>query len=378
MDLAKGCVGVSESYEVFISYSWDSDDHVSTVLELSNRLRLDGIDCILDQYESSPPEGWPLWMDKKLRDSKYVVTVCTESYYKKVMGEEEPGKGLGVRWEGRLIYQHLYNAESQNHRFIPVVLHSDHRRFVPTPLQGSTIYSLDQPNGYEQLLARLAEAEVVHKPALGRRRLPAKPVLTNPTMYVTSPIDIDLWNKARWSATFFRYHVNMHEPPGLGLAFRDETSARKIFEGWRERYGERDLDEELRISIIEGDVPGEEPGYSVVIMTDPEVFLRRLKQAGRDMETDELILSVNRINRMNPPPGSRNLTLFKEHVRHAKTYYLMPGVISTDGKSVTPIPELSIFKSKIVFRDVKDVALHDLDSVALGTGQVPRPKNRFK
>ena len=51
------------SGEVFISYSWDSESHVQSVLAFSNRLRSEGIDCVLDQYEDSPPEGWPLWMD---------------------------------------------------------------------------------------------------------------------------------------------------------------------------------------------------------------------------------------------------------------------------------------------------------------------------
>jgi len=46
-------------YDVFISYSHDSREHMDRVLELSNRLRADGIDCHIDQYEMSLPEGWP-------------------------------------------------------------------------------------------------------------------------------------------------------------------------------------------------------------------------------------------------------------------------------------------------------------------------------
>jgi SEFIR domain len=45
--------------ELFISYGWDNGHHVKAVLTLSNRLRSEGIDCVLDQYEQSPPEGWP-------------------------------------------------------------------------------------------------------------------------------------------------------------------------------------------------------------------------------------------------------------------------------------------------------------------------------
>src|ERR1700674_1828285 len=90
----------SASGEVFISYSWDDEQHVRRVLELSNRLRSEGIDCVLDQYEVSPPEGWPRWMDRKIKDAQFVLVVCTEKYCAKVMGHEHQGTGLGVRWEG--------------------------------------------------------------------------------------------------------------------------------------------------------------------------------------------------------------------------------------------------------------------------------------
>jgi hypothetical protein len=83
--------------KVFISYSHDSLEHSDRVRELSDRLRADGIDSILDQYELSPPEGWPLWTDKQIRDAEFVLMVCTETYYRRVMGEEESGIGLGRR-----------------------------------------------------------------------------------------------------------------------------------------------------------------------------------------------------------------------------------------------------------------------------------------
>src|SRR5438132_7154560 len=108
--------------KVFISYSHDSPEHADRVLEFADRLRADGIDAILDQYEISPEEGWPRWMDRQIRDADFVLMVCTETYYRRVMGEEETGKGLGVRWEGSLIYQHLYTAGTLNRRFIPVLL----------------------------------------------------------------------------------------------------------------------------------------------------------------------------------------------------------------------------------------------------------------
>src|SRR5258706_1844695 len=100
--------------KVFISYSHDSQEHADNVLELSDRLREDEIDCILDQYEDSLPEGWPRWMDRQIREADFVLMICTPTYYRRVMGKEQPGIGLGVRWEGNLIYQHFYNEGTLN------------------------------------------------------------------------------------------------------------------------------------------------------------------------------------------------------------------------------------------------------------------------
>jgi len=366
---------MNKSEEVFISYSHDSVEHIQRVLELSNRLRTEGVDCALDQYEKSPKEGWPRWMDKKIRDAKYVLLICTESYFKRVMGEEEEGVGLGVRWEGNLIYQHFYNAGTINTRFIPIVFDHSSRHFIPTPLQGSTYYCPSTDEGYHSLYAHLTDQDIVPKPELGKRRpLPEKPVKTNPAMYITSPIDVDLWNSAKWRATFFMHMPG--RPPVLGLAYKNENEAREIFQGWHERYGDNDEYEELRISIIEGEIEGEEPGYSVHVGADPETAVQRFRDAGYEFDSD-LLMTISRINRMNPPPGSKNLDMFKQLYRQYKTYYLAPGVVSDDGKQFKPLLNLGIYKSKVIFKQVGDIGENDIDSIVLETGSVERSANKW-
>src|SRR5216684_1600876 len=73
-------VGTSGSPKVLLSYSHDSLEHENRVLSLADRLRAAGIDANIDQYESHPPEGWPLWMDRQIREADYVLLVCTEAY----------------------------------------------------------------------------------------------------------------------------------------------------------------------------------------------------------------------------------------------------------------------------------------------------------
>src|ERR1039458_5206618 len=123
----------SHTPKVFISYSHDSQAHADEVLALANRLRDDGIDCLVDQYEESPPEGWPQWMDLQIRESAFVLVVCSEFYLNKLLGKVQPNEGLGVKWEGKLVYQHLYN-DGANSKFIPVLLANGKSEHIPTPL----------------------------------------------------------------------------------------------------------------------------------------------------------------------------------------------------------------------------------------------------
>lgn len=365
---------MAASEEVFISYSQESVEHSERVLALSDRLRGEGVDCVLDQYEVAPPEGWPRWMDKKIRDAKYVLLVCTEAYFKRVMGEEELGKGHGVRWEGNLIYQHFYNSGTLNQRFIPVVFDQAHQRYIPTPLQGATYYNVATSSSYEDLYRRLTDQPKVRKPPLGKRRaLPKKEVRTNPRVFLSSPIDVDLWDEARWSGTFVAMYPG--KPPVLGLAFRNEAAACKIFEGWRKRYGNDDQDEELRIAIIEGPIKGEDDGYSVHIGFDRDEKFKRFRESGYEFD-EGIFVFVDRINRMNPEPGSNNLEMFKSFYQQYEAYFLAPGVISPDGRH-QPLLHLGILKRRIFFRNVSEIGKDDIDAVVLDSGRIRRPRNVF-
>src|SRR6266849_2591784 len=157
--------------KVFISYSQDSPEHKGRVLALSDRLIKDGIHCDLDQYVASPPEGWPRWMDRQIQEADFVLMICTLTYYRRVMGQEEPGKGHGVRWEGNLIYQHFYNAETLNSKFIPALFEGASISDIPAPYQGSSHYDLTTEAGYEELYRRLTDQPLIRRPKTGELRI---------------------------------------------------------------------------------------------------------------------------------------------------------------------------------------------------------------
>jgi len=140
---------------VFISYSHDSLEHMNRVLELSNRLRSEGVDAEIDRYEQEPPEGWPRWCDRKIENAQFVVVICTETYQRRFEGKDRPGQGQGAKWEGAIVIQKLYEAGSENTKFIPVLFSTQDTDQIPRPLLYAKRYVLDDPNGYEKLYRRL-------------------------------------------------------------------------------------------------------------------------------------------------------------------------------------------------------------------------------
>jgi tetratricopeptide (TPR) repeat protein len=167
---------MADAPRVFLSYSHDSDEHADRVLALADALCDGGIDVILDRYvHPAPAEGWPRWMDRNLDEAKFVLMVCTETYRRRAMGLEEPGKGLGVDREGNLIYNLIYHRINEDKptgsRFIPILLSGPEPGHIPTPVQGHTRYQIASFDfsdpGYEGLYRHLTDQPATLKPVLG-------------------------------------------------------------------------------------------------------------------------------------------------------------------------------------------------------------------
>lgn len=353
--------------KVFISYSHDSQAHADSVLDLANRLRADGLDCSIDQYEESPPEGWPQWMERLIRESEFVIIVCSEFYLNKLLGKVKPTEGLGVRWEGKLVYQHLYN-DGANSKFIPVLLANGKPEHIPTPLQGATYYRPDNQQDFERLHWRLRGVPLRNKPPLGKLNpQPPRNRKTNPGLFLTGFIDIELWNQAEWKGVM--YVCDEVHPPWLGFLFRHEEPAKKVFEQWQTRLGRNDSYEEMRLSVVEGDIPGEGPGYTVSISANIDNILKRADDLGLNVPNERVIV-IGRRHRMNPTPDSVNLEMFKQAFEHFHCYQLCPAILTPAG--VKLLTGYGLLKKEIIFRHVSEISsANDMDFAVLKKAQEP-------
>ncbi|MCX9025511.1 MAG: tetratricopeptide repeat protein [Candidatus Methanoperedens sp.] len=141
--------------KVFISYSHDSEEHIERVLNLSKRLREDGIDCVVDQDVTSPQEGWAIWMSNQIEEADFVLVVCTQTYERRFRGKEETEEGLGATWEGAIITQKLYEAKAKNTQIIPILFSNGNKSQIPIVLRSATYYKPDTDKDYKSLINRL-------------------------------------------------------------------------------------------------------------------------------------------------------------------------------------------------------------------------------
>jgi hypothetical protein len=154
--------------KVFISYSYDSDNQMDRVLALSDRLREDGIDCNIDQYEQSPMKGWHSWRVNEIEESDFVLMICTPQYIRRFRGNEEDDMSMGVPWEGSVVTRYIYSQAGQNSKYIPILFALKDAESLPNILRSDTHYLVSNSKGYELLYRRLTNQHENQKADLGK------------------------------------------------------------------------------------------------------------------------------------------------------------------------------------------------------------------
>ena len=168
---------------------------------------------------------------------------------------------------------------------------------------------------------------------------------------VLSPIDIPLWDRAKWRATLFAWMPD--SLPILAFAFEDGRTGQAIFKGWRKRWGDKDEDDELRLAIITGLSKKNPSEYAIVVGPN----LRHVK----GLETKTFVF-VSRINRMTPT-NSTNLDTFLALYQRAGAFLLAPAELGISG----PIPflQFTIAKRHLQLRQAWEIGENDPDASVL-------------
>jgi hypothetical protein len=115
----------------FVSYSWDAPEHQRWVRDLAARLRLDGVETVLDQWHAAPGDQLPAFMEKSVRESQFVLVVCTPKYKLK-----SDGRHGGVGYEGDIMTAEVFTG-TQRRKFIPILHSGNWQEAAPSWLLGS-------------------------------------------------------------------------------------------------------------------------------------------------------------------------------------------------------------------------------------------------
>ena len=344
--------------KVFISYAWADASFSERVLEFSNKLRKNGIDATIDQYEENPDMGWPIWMENQIESSDYVLIISTKTYFEKFKQIQE---GKGVTWEISSIYQCLYNLKGHNDKFIPVVFLEEDKQYVPKALQPYTVYNLQTQ--FDKLKNRILGIPNVVKPPV-TNPLPKR---NRKCMFVSSPINLELWDKAKWQGTVFLYH-----PDGgwlLGFLYAgDQQAAINIFEEWK-KYD--DIDKYLDIVFIEGNIEKLPPnGYTCLVMPNVPESFKRIKDISKDDEV--FVVAISRFQRMYPTDDFAMFNKFKEIHRFNKDkpVSIIPVTLVDNNKAFTqdniePHIESIIYTRNVRYMPVKDIKPTDIESCVI-------------
>ena len=157
---------MAEHPKVFISYSHDSPEHRRWVSELGAKLRHNGIDAILDQWDLGPGDDVTQFMERGIMDSDRVLVVSTDQYVRKANAAEG-----GVGYERMIVTAQLVQDLGTN-KFIPVIRQASGQEKTPTFL-GTRVY-IDFRNDsqfdseFDKLIHELHRVPVVEKPPLGK------------------------------------------------------------------------------------------------------------------------------------------------------------------------------------------------------------------
>jgi len=151
--------------KVFISYSWESKEHSEWVNSLADKLLADGIEAIIDSYDVIPGDRLPEFMESSIKDSDYVIIICTEEYKRKANNREK-----GVGYESHIISAELYNNHNDR-KFIPIIRQGEFNTAIPTYLDGKLAIDLRgnpyNETSYKDLIASIFK--VKKKPKVGIR-----------------------------------------------------------------------------------------------------------------------------------------------------------------------------------------------------------------
>lgn len=159
---------------VFISYSWDSEDHKEWVLALSNRLCDDGVNVILDRYYLTPGTNLPHFVEDNLNKANRIIIIFTKNY--KLKADKRSG---GVGYEYSILNADLYQNQTTSEKIIPILRAGSIEESIPKFMQQFIHIDIRNDNNFENNYNDLIR-EIFNEPEITKPKIGEKPNFKSP------------------------------------------------------------------------------------------------------------------------------------------------------------------------------------------------------
>lgn len=177
-----------ERKKIFISYSWDNQEHQEWVLNLAKDLMTKfGVDVILDQFELSAGKELTHFMETSITQAEKVLVILTPNY--KIKAEN---RNSGVGFETSIISQEIFSSPISQIKFIPILRIGDVKMSSPTHLKSKIYHKMTEDNEYLTKLYELSkiiyDKALVEKPKLGEVPNFEKNIHTDPIIDIANEL----------------------------------------------------------------------------------------------------------------------------------------------------------------------------------------------
>lgn len=153
---------------VFLSYSWDDEEHKNWILSLATKLIENGVNVLLDRYELGPGKNMLHFMDNAIKQADKVVMIFTPNY--KLKADKREG---GVGYEYSILNVDLYKTIASNSKYIPVLKEGTVENSIPDFIQQFIAIHMTDNYRFDEkineLLLAIYDKPQIEKPELGKR-----------------------------------------------------------------------------------------------------------------------------------------------------------------------------------------------------------------
>ncbi len=167
---------------------------------------------------------------------------------------------------------------------------------------------------------------------------------------VSSIIDNKLWDKAGWNG--FGFFIDGNYELGITFCFNEIESGREIFDGWIDKLGRKDQDNDIRIAIIRG-IDSEKPYWYRV----------HVCKEFKEIKENSLFTSISRFHNLQPNSPT-NLTKLTQYYKSKNKFKIYPAYIDSEG-NFSPDFSRGIEKTKLIIKDAWEISLNDIDSATI-------------